>query len=69
MTLQQPYSYISSVSWGHLYLIIVSTFSTQAHPRNPSLSAQLGVMQLPALSASNVRQLLQAVLPLPELSP
>lgn len=39
------------------------------HPRDPTLLAELGVDKLPALSASNVRQLLQAVLPLPDLSP
>ena len=39
------------------------------HPRDPTLLAVLGVAKLPALSASNVRQLLLAVLPLPDLSP
>ena len=38
-------------------------------PRDHALCQQLGVDVLPALSASNVRELLQAVLPLPELSP
>ena len=39
------------------------------HPRDQELCMDLGVEVLPPLSASNVRELLQAVLPLPELSP
>jgi hypothetical protein len=41
----------------------------QAHPRDPSLVQQLEVAVLPALSMANVRELLQAVLPLQQLSP
>lgn len=41
----------------------------QAHPRDPQLVAQLKVEVLPALSMANVREMLQAVLPLKQLSP
>ena len=41
----------------------------QAHPRDPELVKQLEVAVLPALSMANVRELLQAVLPLKQLSP
>lgn len=40
-----------------------------AHPGDPSLAHQLELEALPALSVANVRQLLQAVMPLPQLSP
>ena len=41
----------------------------QAHPRDPALRQELEVEVLPALSMANVRELLQAVLPLKHLSP
>src|SRR2546427_172216 len=41
----------------------------QAHPRAPTLRQQLEVEVLPALSMADVRALLQAVLPLQQLSP
>lgn len=41
----------------------------QAYPRDPALRQQLEVEVLPALSMANVRELLQAVLPLEQLSP
>lgn len=40
-----------------------------AYPRDPELARQLELEVLPALSTANVRELLQAVLPLPELTP
>jgi len=39
------------------------------HPRDPALTQQLAVEVLPALSMANVRELLQATLPLKQLSP
>jgi SRSO17 transposase len=39
------------------------------HGPDAGLAAELGVQRLPALSVANVRELLQAVLPLPQLSP
>jgi SRSO17 transposase len=39
------------------------------HGPDPTLVAELGVNRLPALSVANVRELLQAVLPLQQLSP
>ncbi len=39
------------------------------HGRDGTLAEELGVNRLPALSVANVRELLQAVLPLPQLSP
>lgn len=42
---------------------------SQAYPRDPALQEQLQLEVLPALSMSNVRELLKAVLPLPRLSP
>jgi SRSO17 transposase len=39
------------------------------YPRDPQLSQQMQVEGLPALSVANVRELLQAVMPLPQLSP
>ena len=41
----------------------------KAHPRDPELVQQLQVEVLPALSMSNVRELLKAVMPLDQLSP
>lgn len=40
----------------------------QAHPRDPTLTSQLDLEVLPALSMANVRELLRAVLPLDQLS-
>jgi len=39
------------------------------HPRDPALATQMEVVQLPALSVANVRELLRAVMPLQRLSP
>ena len=39
------------------------------HPRDPELMHQLEVAVLPALSMSNIRELLKAVMPLKQLSP
>jgi SRSO17 transposase len=41
----------------------------QDYPRDPGLARQFELEVLPALSTANVRELLQAVLPLPQLSP
>jgi SRSO17 transposase len=41
----------------------------QQYARDPDLTRQLEVEVLPALSTANVRELLQAVLPLPQLTP
>ena len=41
----------------------------QTHQRDPDLARQLEVDVLPALSTANVRGLLKAVLPLPQLTP
>ncbi|HQE93788.1 MAG TPA: hypothetical protein PLH19_13365 [Anaerolineae bacterium] len=40
----------------------------QTYARDPELARQLGLEVLPALSTANVRDLLQAVLPLPQLT-
>jgi SRSO17 transposase len=40
----------------------------QSHARDPALTRQLAVEVLPALSAANVRELMQAVLPVPQLT-
>ena len=40
-----------------------------AYERDPELARQLEVDVLPALSTANVRELMQAVLPVPQLSP
>jgi len=61
----------------HLALIILATWFvaqtklewTQTYARDPELARQLEVEVLPALSMANVRELLQAVLPLNQLSP
>lgn len=42
---------------------------TEEVARDPQLAAQLEVEVLPALSTANVREMLKAVLPLPQLSP
>jgi len=39
------------------------------HPRDESLHEELGIKELPALSIANVRELLRAAMPLPQLSP
>jgi SRSO17 transposase len=41
----------------------------QAYARAPALARQLAVEVLPALSTANVRELLKAVLPVPQLTP
>jgi SRSO17 transposase len=41
----------------------------QHTPPDPTLAADLGVARLPALSVANVRELLKASLPLPQLTP
>jgi SRSO17 transposase len=61
----------------HLALTILATwFIAQTkydwattHVRDASLFQQMELEALPALSVANVRQLLQAVMPLPQLSP
>jgi hypothetical protein len=40
----------------------------QAYPRDPDLARALAVEVLPALSTANVRELLKAVLPVPQLT-
>ena len=40
----------------------------QAYPRDPDLARELAVEVLPALSTANVRELLKAVLPVPQLT-
>ena len=40
----------------------------QEHPRDPGLGQELGVDHLPPLSMANVRELLRATMPLPQLS-
>jgi len=40
----------------------------QAYPRDPALAHELAVEVLPALSTANVRELLKAVLPVPQLT-
>jgi len=42
---------------------------SQQHPRDPELARQLELEVLPALSMANVREMLQAVMPLKQLSP
>jgi hypothetical protein len=46
----------TKLDWSHQY------------PRDPELLEELGVYQLPALSMSNVGEMLKAVLPLKQLS-
>jgi len=41
----------------------------EAYPRDPELARQFELEVLPALSTANVRDLLQAALPLPQLTP
>jgi SRSO17 transposase len=41
----------------------------QQTPPDPALATDLGVVRVPALSVANVRELLKASLPLPQLSP
>jgi SRSO17 transposase len=41
----------------------------QQTPPDPALAADLGVVRVPALSVANVRELLKASLPLPQLTP
>jgi len=61
----------------HLAMTILATwFIAQtkyewatAHGRDPELALQMELDVLPALSVANVRQLLQATMPLPQLSP
>ena len=64
-------------AWEHeLALVCLATwFITQTklewrqqHPRDPEMAKELGVDQLPALSTANIRELLRAVIPLPQLT-
>lgn len=61
----------------HLALNVLATWFVaktkhewaQAYPRDPDLAQQMELEVLPALSVANVREMLQAVLPLKQLSP
>lgn len=61
----------------HLAMTILATWFiaqtkhdwSHTHDRDPQLTQQMGLDVLPALSVANVRELLQAVMPLPHLSP
>ncbi len=61
----------------HLALTILATWFiaqtkhawTQTYARDPDLAQQMELEVLPALSVANVRELLRAVSPLPQLSP
>ena len=61
----------------HLAMTIMATWFiaetkydwASTYARDPQLSQELQVKALPALSVANVRQLLQASMPLPQLSP
>ncbi len=64
-------------AWEHqLALTILATWFiaqtkyewAQAHPPDPQLAQQMELEGLPSLSVANVRELLQAVMPLPQLS-
>jgi SRSO17 transposase len=65
-------------AWEHhlAMTILASWFIAQtkhtwdlAYPQDPELARQMEVAVLPRLSVANVRELLQAVMPLPQLSP
>jgi len=61
----------------HLAMTIMATWFiaqtkydwAQTYARDPQLARELELKALPALSVSNVRELLQATMPLPQLSP
>lgn len=61
----------------HLAMTILATWFiaqtkldwAKQHPRDPQLAPQLETDALPALSAANVRELLRAAMPLPQLTP
>jgi SRSO17 transposase len=61
----------------HLAMTILATWFiaqtkldwAKTNPRDSQLSQQLGLENLPALSVANVRRMLQAAMPLPQLSP
>jgi SRSO17 transposase len=61
----------------HLAMTILATWFiaqtkldwAKQHPRDPQLAQQLETDALPALSAANVRELLRAAMPLPQLTP
>ena len=64
-------------AWEHeLALVCLATwFGAQTlldwrerHPRDPQLARELGVEELPPLSLANVRELLRAAMPLPQLT-
>src|SRR5215813_3852982 len=64
-------------AWEHeLALVCLATwFMAQTkldwrerHPRDPQLARELGVEELPPLSLANVRELLRAAMPLPQLN-
>jgi len=60
----------------HLALTIMATWFIaqtklewrQKYPRQEELKQELGVDELPALSTANIRELLRAVMPLPQLT-
>jgi SRSO17 transposase len=61
----------------HLALVVLATWFAaetkldwaRQHPRDPRLADELGADLLPELSVANVRAMLRAALPLPELTP
>jgi SRSO17 transposase len=64
-------------AWEHeLALVCLATwFGAQTrldwrerHPRDPELARELGLEELPALSLANLRELLRAAIPLPQLT-
>jgi SRSO17 transposase len=66
------------LSWEHhLAMTIMATWFiaqtkhdwANAHVQDEQLASRMGLDTLPSLSVANVRELLQAVLPLPQLSP
>jgi hypothetical protein len=52
-----------------LWFVAQTTLAwAQAYPRDPDLARELAVEVLPALSTANVREVLKAVVPVPQLT-
>ena len=61
--------HVALTGWALWFVAQTKLEWAQAYARDPDLARQLAVEVLPALSTANVRELLKAVLPVPQLTP